>query len=104
MRHLSFDSCPSDPYVWVILLTKPDGSGYYDYVLLYTDDEPVISENVQYVLRDHFVKYCDLKEDSIGPPEIYLGGRLHKVDLENGVKAWVFGSTQYVRANVDNVW
>ena len=48
-------------------------------------------------------KYFELKEESIGPPKIYLGGKVSKVELENGVKAWSFSPTQYVKAAVDNV-
>ena len=44
-----------------------------------------------------------LKQDSIGPPKIHLGVRLWKVAIENGVKAWYFGSTQYIRDDVDDV-
>ena len=63
----------------------------------------MISENGEYVLREQIVKYFCLKEESIGPPEIYLGGRIHKDELLNGVKAWVFGYIQYVRVTVYNV-
>ncbi len=44
-----------------------------------------------------------LREESIGPPSQYLGGKLHKVTLENGNKAWAFGSCQYVQSAVQNV-
>jgi hypothetical protein len=36
-------------------------------------------------------------------PDIYLGGKLHEVELTNGNKAWAFGSSQYVQAAVANV-
>ena len=54
-------------------------------------------------LRNEVGKYFELKEKSIGPPEIYLGGRMREVTLENSVKAWSFGSSQYCRAAVANV-
>ena len=44
-----------------------------------------------------------MKEESIGPPSKYLGGKVSKVRLENGVSCWTFGSSQYVQAAVDNV-
>ena len=44
-----------------------------------------------------------LKEKSIGPPTIYLGGQVRQVEVENGVKAWAVGSSQYVNAAVKNV-
>ena len=44
-----------------------------------------------------------MKEESIGPPTIYLGGKLSKVTLDNGVEAWSFSSSQYVKNAVHNV-
>ncbi len=44
-----------------------------------------------------------LREESIGPPSQYIGGKLCKVTLENGNKTWAFGSCQYVQSVVQNV-
>ena len=38
MFHLHFTSCPADPDVWIRPAKKADGSMYYEYLLLYTDD------------------------------------------------------------------
>ena len=103
MLHLDFQPCLADPDVWMRPAKKSDGSECYEYVLLYTDDVLVVSENGEKVLQEGIGKYFELKEESIGPPKIYLGGHLRKVDLENGAKAWAFSSSQYVRAAVDNV-
>ena len=70
--------------------TKANGSPYYEYILLYTDDAIVISENAEDILRNKLGKYFDLKPSSIGPPTIYLGSRVYKVTLYNGAKAWAF--------------
>ena len=83
--------------------TKPDGTQYYSYILLYTDDALVIDSNAEHVLRNQLGKYFELKEESIGPPKLYLGGKTRKVELENGVEAWSFCPTQYVKAAVENV-
>ena len=44
-----------------------------------------------------------MKLGSIGPPEIYLGGHMRKITLENGAKSWGFSSSQYVQAAVKNI-
>ena len=44
------------------------------YVLLYVDDVLVISENAESILRKNLGRYFELKESSIGPTDIYLGG------------------------------
>jgi hypothetical protein len=49
------------------------------------------------------VRHSKLKEKSIGPPKLYLGGHLSLVELDNGVKACAFNSSQYVRTAVQNV-
>jgi hypothetical protein len=103
MDHLGFKSCPADPDVWMRPAIKADGTKVYDYVLLYTDDTLVISETPEAILRQELGKYFDLKEESIGPPKLYLGGHLRLVELENGVKAWAYSSSQYVQAAVKNV-
>jgi hypothetical protein len=103
MRHLDFTSCLADPDVWMRQALKPDGSEYWEYVLIYTDDVLVISTNGEKLLREGIGKYFELKEESIGPPKIYLGGSMRQVELENGVKAWAFSSSQYVQEAVRNV-
>ena len=103
MRHLGFTSCLADPDVWMRPALKSDGTEYYEYVLLYTDDTLVISENAESILRNELGKYFELKEESIGPPEIYLGGHMRQVPLDNDTKAWAFGSSQYERNAVENV-
>ena len=79
------------------------GEEYYEYVLLYTDDVLVISDNAESVLREEIGQHFILKEESIGDPGQYLGGKLRKVMLECGTQAWSFGSTQYVKEAVNNV-
>ena len=103
MHYLKFQSCPADPDVWMRPAEKADGTPYYEFVLLYVDDALVISENAERILREEIGRYFELKEESIGAPMLYLGGRVRKVQLENGVYAWAFSSSQYVQAAVKGV-
>ena len=103
MQFHNFTSCPAGPDVWMRPAIKSDGSKCYDYVLLYVDDALVVSENAEYVLRNELGRYFEQKEESIGPPDHYLGGKVRKVQLENGVYAWAFSSSQYVQTAVKNV-
>ena len=75
----------------------------YGYVLLYTDNFLVVSENSESVLKEEIVRYLELKLDSIGPPSLYLGGHLQEMKLDTGTKAWDFRYTQYVQYSVKNV-
>ena len=103
MHFMGFVSCPADPDVWMRPAEKESGEKYWEYLLLYTDDALCVSEHPERTLRNDLGRYFQLKEESIGPPKIYLGGSIRKVELETGVKAWAFGSAQYVQAAVKNV-
>ena len=103
MQYLGFISCKADPDIWMRTAKKSDGSDYWEYVLLYVDDALVVSENGEKFLREELGKYFELKEESIGPPKIYLGGKMSRVTMANGASAWAFSSSQYVRAAVENV-
>ena len=103
MKHMGFESSRADPDVWFRQSKKKNGEDYYEYLLLYTDDVLVISERAESVLRDEVGKYFELKEESIGKPSQYLGGKLREVELENGTNCWAFGSAQYCKSAVENV-
>ena len=103
MSHVGFASCPADPDVWMRPAEKADGSPYYEYVLLYVDDTLVISENAERILREEIGRYFELKEESVGHLTLYLGGRVRKVTMKNGVEAWAFSASQYIQSEVRNV-
>ena len=103
MKLIDFQSCLADPDVWLQRAKKPDGTEYYEYILLYTDDVLCISCNAEQILRKEIDRYFTLKEESIGPPEVYLGNRVSKVTLEDGTSAWSFSSSKYVQAAIQDV-
>ena len=103
MLYLKFKPCLADPDVWMRPIKKSNGSPCCKYVLLYTYDVLVISENGEKVLRDGIGKYFELKESSIGPPNQYLGGHMRKVELTNGVHIWALSSSRYITEAVKNV-
>jgi hypothetical protein len=100
MGHLGFSSSRGVSNVWMRLLKRTTGVAYYEYVLLYVDDVLVISERAEKVQRTEIGQHFVLREESIGKPTNYLGGKLHEVTLDNGTTAWAFGSFQYVQAAV----
>jgi hypothetical protein len=74
MEHLGFKSKGGDPDVWMRPADRADGTLVYDYVLLYTDDCLVVSDNAESILKKEIGRYFQLKPNSIGPPSLYLGG------------------------------
>ena len=87
MGRFGFTSSRVDPDLWFRLSKRSTGEEYYEHVLLYVDDVLVISERAESVLQKEIGKYWFLKEESVGPPSKYLGGKLLEVTLLNGVKA-----------------
>ena len=69
----------------------------------HVDDCLVVLHKSYAILRKEIGKHFQLKEESIGTPSQYLGGKLRQVTMENIQECWAFGSTQYVRSAVDNV-
>ena len=103
MHEMGFSSCPADPEVWMRPGIKDDGSEYWQYVLLYTDDILCVMEHPEKFLREEMGTRFTLKEKSIGPPTHYLGNKVSNVTLKNGTSCWSFSSSQYVQSAVRNV-
>jgi len=103
MKHLHYEFCTADHNVWIRITKRDDGTDYYEYLLLlYADDCLRVSDHASEALRE-IDKYFSSKENSIGLPKIYLGGKVSKVDLPSGVWAHSFSSCQYVKETVKNV-
>ena len=74
MNNLVFESCLADPNIWMCASTRADGTKYYEYVLLYVEDFLVISDKARDILKKDIGLCFELKEESIGPPSLYVGG------------------------------
>jgi hypothetical protein len=103
MDEMGFISCKADPDVWFRPSTKEDGTDYYQYVLLYTDDILAIMENPETFIREELSNKFVVKPNSIGKPTQYLGNKVTNIQLENGRHAWSFSSSQYVQNAVKGV-
>jgi hypothetical protein len=74
---------------------------FYEYLLVYTDDLLAIATNPQGILDDVNI-YFNLKPESVGHPNIYLGSKLSKAQMANGVECWCNSSHQYVKEAIKN--
>ena len=87
MHHLVYLTCPADLDLWMKPMVRPEnGFNYYVYVLIYAHDVMVRHHDAENVLR-RIYKYFKLKQCYIGNPDIYLGSKLYKMRLNNGVWA-----------------
>jgi Reverse transcriptase (RNA-dependent DNA polymerase) len=99
---LGYQPCRADNDVWLRAAQRSDGSRYYEYVLVYTDDILSVSCDPNAVLTSldqHFL----LKPGSIGPPTQYLGASVGKYKFPGGDECWYMGSDQYVKEAIRNV-
>ena len=102
MEHLGYTSCLADPDLWLRRAKMDSGEDYYEYVLLYVDDCLVISQHARAALEE-INKYFPFKPTSIGPPKIYLGAKISKIQLPNGVEAYAASTSQYIQNAVKNI-
>jgi hypothetical protein len=101
LRELNFRSCLADPDVWLRHGRRQNGEEYYEYLLVYVDDLLALSEQPQAILDD-INSYFKLKPGSVGSPNLYLGAKLSKTTLPNGVVAWCNSSHRYVQEAIRN--
>ena len=102
MDLLNYKSCLANPDLWMRAARNSIGKDYYEYVLLYTDDALVVSENPKECLLE-IDKYFPMKKCSIDTPRLYLGGKISQVQLPNGVITYALSMSQYVQEAIKNI-
>jgi hypothetical protein len=102
LTDLGYNSSRADPDVWLRAATKPNGFEYYEMVLVYVDDILHLSHDTKPTM-DALAKIYRLKDESLGPPERYLGANVKKYQLPDGRTAWSMSSRDYVKTAVKNV-
>ena len=103
-ERLGFKMCKADNDVWYRPAIKPDGTKYYEYILVYTDDILCLSVDPQSVL-DMLDQRFLLKPESRGHPKVYLGADIGKWTFEEtpDQQYWSMGSQTYVKESIRNV-
>ena len=100
--HLHFESSKADPDVWFRPAVKANGDRYYEYILVYTDDILCLSVKAKEVLQE-LAGYYKLKNDTIEPPKIYLGGNISKwTDPIDGTESWAMSADKYIESSLCN--
>jgi hypothetical protein len=103
MEHLGWHPCRADRDLLMKDETRPDdGVSYWAYMLMYVDEMLCVHHDSGSPLAK-LDDYFKMKEGSIHVPTLYLGAKLRKTVLPNGVVAWVMNSSKYVQSDVQNV-
>ena len=102
MQHLGYTSCLADMDLWYKLMVQPeDNFKYYSYILLYVDNCLCICHDAE--AETHKIdKFFLMKKGSIGDPDMYLGARVKRMEMLNGVQAWALSLSKYVQEAVQN--
>ena len=103
-EELNFKMCRADNDVWFKPAKKADGTRYYIYVLVYTDDILCVAERPKETL-DKLDQHFLLKPESRGRPKIYLGAEIgtYRFEAEPTKTYWSMSSNTYVKESVKNV-
>ena len=99
---IGFKSSPEDPDVWLRPGVKDNGEEYYEYVVLYVDDILAASVDPTGVLRSLEGDTVTYKNDKIEPPQVYLGAKLMKKEID-GITCWTISSVDYVNAATQTI-
>ena len=103
MDDMGFEACKADRDVWMRAATKADGTEYYEYILVYTDDLLAISENPRKLLETIGEAY-PLKKGSIVKPTILVGATIEEFSIPGEPRpCWAMGSQQYLKEAIRNV-
>ena len=92
----------ANPYLCLRPAVKPDGFGYYEYIIFYVDDVLCIYHN-PWKLMKRIQEDFKLKDDKIEPPDVYIGSIPAKMKLESGKYCWIMLPEQYMKVAVTNV-
>lgn len=74
-------------YLYLRAACKPNGTEYYEYMLVYVDDILCVSHATAPIMKD-LDRLYRLKEGSVGPPTRYLGADIGIIANEFGKECW----------------
>jgi len=81
---------------------EKDGFKYYEYIFVYVDDLLIVSKDPRHWITRLQASY-ELKEESVGPPETYLGAQVGQMQLPDGRLTWYMSPDKYVKNAIDVV-
>ena len=85
MNDLGFQSSRADPDVW-FRLAKRGEEEYYEYVLLYTDDCLVISDQAESILRNEIGNASSSRKNQLAPQNNTWGVNFDRLPWKPGLR------------------
>ena len=87
LRDIGYVSSKADPDVWLKAKTKPYGTEYYAYIIVYVDNVLHLHHDPDTFMK-LLVEVYRLNDGSVGEPNRYLGANIEKVQLDDSSLAW----------------
>ena len=92
LSDLGYKSTKADPDVWIREAVRDDGHEYYEMLFVYVDDILALSHKAKEAIEE-ITKFYKAKDNSIKPPEIYLGADVSKTSNARWTRSLVYIST-----------
>jgi hypothetical protein len=106
LRDMKFFPCKADPDVWLREHEKPDGTKYYEYVFVYTDDILALSIDPMTRIMQPLIDLGYNCKD-IGPPTRYLGAAISQHDITGATgtvhQCWAMSAEAYLKLAIENI-
>ena len=93
LDEINFKWCVAYPYFWLKPAVRPNGTEYYEYILMYVDNILEISVDTTKILKSLKENTVQYKNNKIVFPDIYLGSKLQEKSINN-VECWTVGSVE----------
>ena len=94
LRSMGFKTSQADRDMWLRSQIKPDGTKYYEYLVVYVDDILIVSHAPQEIVKQILNQPYELKGGDA--PKSYLGGCIGKYMLSDNTETWYMSSNQYL--------
>ena len=99
LDEINFKLCVADPDVWLRPAVRPDGTEYYEYILMYVGNILEISVHATKILKILEGNTGQYKNIKIASPDIYVGAKLQERAINN-IECWTIGSVEYIQAAI----
>lgn len=106
LESLNYRRCDGDHDVYIRKAVKPCGTEYYEMLFVYVDDilhlshHKTISENET---MKAIGRIYTLKDDSLKPPEVYLGANIGVIIDSTGTRMSYMSATDYIGGAIKTV-
>jgi hypothetical protein len=106
LHKLGYAPCQGNPDVYVRKAVKPCGFEYYEMLFVYVDDILHISHHTSIDENETMKAIGEiytLKDDSLKPPEVYLGANVGQITDSTGTRMTYMSATDYISGALKTV-